>query len=132
MYLKETFKYNKKDSSKASSYEFGFECVGEKSPYLDIENILMNLKIINFLGLGSYNLKINNFEPHPIVNNNEDAFFQFRTPDDIDYYVPSELAFIGRSGTDRENANLIVFLASDEASYISAQNIQIDGCRKKQ
>lgn len=51
---------------------------------------------------------------------------------DIDYYVPSELAFIGRSGTDRENANLIVFLASDEASYISAQNIQIDGCRKKQ
>lgn len=52
--------------------------------------------------------------------------------DDIDYYVPSELAFIGRSGTDRENANLIVFLASDEASYISAQNIQIDGCRKKQ
>ena len=51
---------------------------------------------------------------------------------DIDYYVPSELSFMGRSGTDRENANLICFLASDEASYISAQNIQIDGCRKKQ
>lgn len=32
-------------------------------------------------------LKINNFEPHPIVNNKEDAFFQFRTPEDIDYYV---------------------------------------------
>lgn len=36
------------------------------------------------------------------------------------------------TGTDRENANLICFLASDEASYISGQNIQIDGCRKKQ
>ena len=30
-----------------------------------------------------------------------------------------------------ENANLICFFASDEASYISGQNLQIDGCRKK-
>jgi NAD(P)-dependent dehydrogenase (short-subunit alcohol dehydrogenase family) len=37
---------------------------------------------------------------------------------------------MGRTGTDRENANLIAFLASDEASYISGQSIQIDGCRK--
>ncbi len=51
---------------------------------------------------------------------------------DMDYYEDSELSFMGRTGTDMENANLIVFLASDEASYISAQNIQIDGCRKKQ
>lgn len=51
--------------------------------------------------------------------------------EDIDYFKPSELSFMGRTGTDRENANLICFLASDEASYISGQNIQIDGCRKK-
>ncbi len=51
---------------------------------------------------------------------------------DIDYTEPSELSFAGRTGSDRENANLICFLASDEASYISGQNIQIDGCRKKQ
>ena len=51
---------------------------------------------------------------------------------DIDYTQESELSFIGRTGSDRENANLICFLASEEASYISAQNIQIDGCRKKQ
>lgn len=50
----------------------------------------------------------------------------------LDYYEPSELSFMGRTGTDRENANLICFLASDEASYISGQSIQIDGCRKKQ
>jgi len=52
--------------------------------------------------------------------------------EDIDYTEPSELSFMGRTGSDRENANLICFLASDEASYISGQNIQIDGCRKKQ
>ena len=52
--------------------------------------------------------------------------------EDIDFFKPSELSFMGRTGTDRENANLILFLASDEASYIAGQNIQIDGCRKKQ
>ena len=51
---------------------------------------------------------------------------------DPNAYVPSELSFMGRTGTDMENANLICFLASDEASYIAGQNIQIDGCRKKQ
>ena len=51
---------------------------------------------------------------------------------DMNYFENSELSFMGRTGTDMENANLIFFLASDEASYISGQNIQIDGCRKKQ
>lgn len=50
---------------------------------------------------------------------------------DMNYFEKSELSFMGRTGTDIENANLICFLASDEASYISGQNIQIDGCRKK-
>ncbi len=51
--------------------------------------------------------------------------------EDMDFFTPSELSFMGRTGTDRENANLILFLASDRASYIAGQNIQIDGCRKK-
>lgn len=51
---------------------------------------------------------------------------------DMNYFENSELSFMGRTGTDMENANLICFLASDEASYIAGQNIQIDGCRKKQ
>lgn len=44
----------------------------------------------------------------------------------------SELAFMNRTGSDMENANVICFLASDEASYVSCQNIQVDGCRRKQ
>ncbi len=51
---------------------------------------------------------------------------------DVNFHEPSDFSYIGRSGTDAENANLILFLASDEASYISGQNIQIDGCRRKQ
>ena len=51
--------------------------------------------------------------------------------DDIDYVEPSEVSFSGRTGSTRENADLICFLASDNAAYINGQNIQIDGCRKK-
>ena len=43
----------------------------------------------------------------------------------------SELSFMGRTGTNAENASLIAFLASEEAGYICGQNILIDGCRKK-
>jgi len=50
---------------------------------------------------------------------------------DIDYFEPNELNYMGRTGTDRENAELICFIASKEAAYISGQNILIDGCRKK-
>ena len=39
---------------------------------------------------------------------------------------------LGRYGREGELNAAAIFLASDEASYISGQNIQIDGCRKKQ
>lgn len=51
--------------------------------------------------------------------------------DDITYTQESTLSFAGRTGSTKENADLICFLASEEAGYISGQNIQIDGCRKK-
>lgn len=50
---------------------------------------------------------------------------------DYEYVQESGMNYMGRTGSDKENANLICFLASDEATYISGQNIQIDGSRKK-
>jgi len=41
------------------------------------------------------------------------------------------LSFANRSGTPEECAEVICFLASDEASYVSGQNYLVDGCRKK-
>ncbi len=50
---------------------------------------------------------------------------------DINYFQKSELTYTRRTGTTKENADLICFLASENAAYINGQNIQIDGCRKK-
>jgi 3-oxoacyl-[acyl-carrier protein] reductase len=50
---------------------------------------------------------------------------------DYEYVQESGMNYMERTGSDMENANLICFLASDEASYIAGQNIQIDGSRKK-
>ena len=61
MYCEEKCCYNKKNPSRASGYEYGFECIGDKSVYLDVENILLIMRIINYLNIGGYNLRINNF-----------------------------------------------------------------------
>ena len=49
----------------------------------------------------------------------------------IDNHLFPEFSFTGRAGTPTEIANAVLFVASDEASYLSGQNIQVDGCRKK-
>ncbi len=41
------------------------------------------------------------------------------------------MSFLGRTGTPEECANVICFLASDDASFVSGQNYLVDGCRKK-
>ena len=46
---------------------------------------------------------------------------------DIDFYKESTLSHMGRTGTNRENADLICFLASEKASFITAQIIGVDG-----
>lgn len=51
--------------------------------------------------------------------------------ENVNAVTPNELNYMGRTGSDRENAELICYLASDAAAYVSGQNIQIDGCRKK-
>lgn len=45
--------------------------------------------------------------------------------------IETDLCYMGRTGELQEYAYLICFLASDKAAYISGQDYQIDGCRKK-
>ncbi len=41
-----------------------------------------------------------------------------------------EMSFLGRSGTPKECAEVICYLASDRASYVTGQSYQVDGGRK--
>ncbi|MBE5751725.1 MAG: SDR family oxidoreductase [Clostridiales bacterium] len=50
---------------------------------------------------------------------------------DMEYTKETNKCYAGRTGSDRENADLICFLASEKNGYIVGQNIQIDGCRKE-
>ena len=51
--------------------------------------------------------------------------------EDLSYTQENSMCYMGRTGSTMENAELICFLASEKASYISGQNVQIDGVRKK-
>jgi len=50
---------------------------------------------------------------------------------DMEYTKATDKCYAGRTGSDRENADLICFLASEKNGYVVGQNIQIDGCRKE-
>ena len=53
------------------------------------------------------------------------------SPGNINTYAEShQLSYFGRSGTSEECAEVIAFLASDAAHYVSGQNYVVDGCRK--
>jgi len=47
------------------------------------------------------------------------------------FHSPSALAYMDRNGTPSEVAELICFIASDRASYLSGEDYVVDGCRRK-
>ena len=67
--------------------------------------------------LASYGIRVNSISPGGVLNNQPVEF--------IDAY--SNRVPMGRMATAEEIAGLPIFLVSDQASYITGQNIYIDG-----
>jgi 3-oxoacyl-[acyl-carrier protein] reductase len=67
--------------------------------------------------LAGYGIRANCIAPGPI---------QSQLPDDLPPQ-PTDTTLLGRAGLPREVANVAVFLASDDASYITGQVITVDG-----
>ncbi len=74
---------------------------------------------IEFAGFG---ITVNGVEPGNILT---DGMRQHRSPDFI--RSMQEMVPLGRLGTPRDVANAVLFLASDEAEYITGTTIIVDG-----
>ena len=76
--------------------------------------------------LGSYGINVNAIAPGVVVT---DMTRGERTTAEFEQFVEQreKLAALGRVGTAQEIANLALFLASDESSFITGQVIAADG-----
>lgn len=92
------------------------------SPYSATKGAIISFTKALAKEVAEYNITVNAISPGTVSPAEQE---------DIDYVEPNGMSFSGRTGSTRENADLICFLASDNAAYINGQNIQIDGCRKK-
>ncbi|MCP4628321.1 MAG: SDR family oxidoreductase [bacterium] len=72
--------------------------------------------------LGEHHVRVNCVSPGPVKTK---LAMAVHTPDIISAY--HDAIPLNRYGTEREIANVIVFLCSDKASYITGQAISVDG-----
>jgi 3-oxoacyl-[acyl-carrier protein] reductase len=72
--------------------------------------------------LGARGITVNAISPGPTET---ELFLKGKTPEQIDFF--SKQSAFGRLGTPKEIAEVITFLASDAASWISGQNIRANG-----
>ncbi|MFC2066422.1 SDR family NAD(P)-dependent oxidoreductase [Chloroflexota bacterium] len=78
--------------------------------------------------LGSYGINVNAIAPGRVMT---DMPYIGRTPEEVERSIESKKknTVLHRLGTLEDMANLALFLASDESSFISAQTIFCDGGR---
>lgn len=70
MYLGPVFRYERPQSGRYRQFkQFGFECVGLKNPYVDVELILMVKNILESLGFENLEIKINTLGDNVSRNN---------------------------------------------------------------
>ncbi len=79
------------------------------------------------LELAEYNINVNAVAPGPI--DTEKAGANLRRLNETVDFSPNRMTPLGRLGQPVEVANAVLFLASDEASYISGHTIAVAGGR---
>ena len=81
--------------------------------------------------LASSNIRVNTVSPGSIMFEGGSWWKrQQQDPDGIAEFVKRELPF-GRFGSPEEVANVVAFLASPKASWISGTSVVVDGCQSR-
>lgn len=98
-------------------------------PYTATKHGIVGLTKVAALELAASNVRVNSVAPAPIDNAMMQSIEKKASPDDPSLARAgfSGLIAMGRYGTNEEVANLIAFLSSDEASYITGANYAVDG-----
>ena len=80
--------------------------------------------------LGPYGINVNAIAPGLIIT---DILYTNKTQEEVDRWVEEreKLAVLGRAGRTQDIANLALFLASDDSSFITGQVIASDGGRAR-
>ena len=79
------------------------------------------------LELAQYGINVNAVAPGPIDTERTGA--ELKRLDETVEYSPSKMTPLGRLGLPIEVANAVLFLASDEASYITGHTLPVTGGR---
>ena len=81
------------------------------------------------LELAPYGISVNAIAPGAVIT--PITYFQ-RTPEQVEQFMENSkrLAVLGRLGDTQDIANLALFLASEDSSFICGETIAIDGGRK--
>lgn len=74
--------------------------------------------------LGPQGIRVNMASPHMVLKEESAAFYQSR-PDLLSLF--QQIIPLGRMGTSDEVANVVDFLCSEKAAYVTGQNIVVDG-----
>ncbi len=98
----------------------GDYCLHRGVPYSATKGAISSFTMALAKLVGDKGITVNSIVPGMIQATNEDG-----------NVAGQQVNAVDRSGTPEECAKLIAFLASDEAAYITAQNIRIDGGRRK-
>ena len=83
------------------------------------------------LELAPANIRVNSLSPGSILFEGGSWWKrQQANPQEIAQFVKRELPF-GRFGTPEEVGNVVAFLASDRASWVSGTSVVVDGCQSR-
>ncbi|MFH0897505.1 MAG: SDR family oxidoreductase [Candidatus Bathyarchaeota archaeon] len=80
------------------------------------------------LELGKYNIRVNCVNPGTAVDVRPEGYFLYDRPYSKESYQErSKLFPLGRLGTTQDIANAVLFLASDESSFVTGTPLIVDG-----
>lgn len=123
--LSECFSASRSNSIVITSSVYG-ECIGASQPVgYHVAKAALD-QMIKYYGvyLGKRGIRVNGVSPGTFQKNESKDYYQSKT-ELLDLY--SRITPLGRMGTANDVAQVIMFLCSDKASFVTGQNIVVDG-----